>query len=37
MHGLKIPLNGMIQTVMAVVTILLVQLQTFALLIQEPQ
>tara|TARA_B110000858_G_C17467609_1_gene321313 strand:+ start:85 stop:258 length:174 start_codon:yes stop_codon:yes gene_type:complete len=37
MHGLKIPLNGMIQTVMAVVTILQVQLQTFALPIQEPQ
>jgi hypothetical protein len=37
MHGLMIPLNGMIQMEMAEETILQVQLLTFAQLIQEPQ
>ena len=37
MHGLKILLNGMIQTGMVVVTILRVQQQTFVLLIQVLQ
>ncbi len=37
MHGLKIPLNGMIQTGMVVVTILRVQQQTFVLLIRGLQ
>jgi hypothetical protein len=37
MHGLMIPLNGMIQMEMAEETILQVQQLTFAQLIQEPQ
>ena len=37
MHGLKILLNGMIETGMVVVTILRVQQQTFVLLIQGLQ